>query len=102
LLASIYNTYQKLDDAAANKAARSDFVFHMTDWEENLRALAQLYEHPEQFGRADAKRIVAGFLYHATAHVAEAARLLLDYEPGDLFGSPKPKKAKAPVKPAPR
>jgi hypothetical protein len=100
LLASIYNTFQKLDDPAANKAGRRDFVFHMTDWEDNLRALAELYDRPEQFSRADAKRIVAGFLYHATAHVMEAARLLLDYEPGYLFDSPKPKTAKAPVKPA--
>ena len=98
LLANIYNTYQKLDDSAANKAARLDFVFHMTDWEDNLRALAELYECPEQFSRADAGRIVVGFLYHATAHVTEAARLLLHYEPGRLFDSQEPKKAKAPVK----
>jgi hypothetical protein len=100
LLACIYNTYQKLDDPAANKTCRRDFVFHMTDWEDNLRALAELYEHPEQFCRADAGRIVAGFLYHATAHVMEATRLLLDYEPGYLFDSPKSKRAAAPVKPA--
>ena len=100
LLASIYNTFQKLEGPAANKTCRRDFVFHMTDWEDDLRALAELYEHPERFSRADAKRIVAGFLYHATAHVMEAARLMLDYEPGYLFDSPKPKKAEAPVKPA--
>jgi hypothetical protein len=100
LLASIYNSFQKLDDPDANKASRRDFVFHMTDWEDNLRALAELYERPERFSGAEAKRIVAGFLYHATAHVTEAARLLLDYEPGHLFDSPKPKAAAAPVKPA--
>src|SRR5579885_3377889 len=82
LLATIYNTYQKLDDPAANKGCRRDFVFHMTDWEDDLRALAELYEHPERFSRAEAERVVAGFLYHATHHIMEAARLLLDYEPG--------------------
>jgi hypothetical protein len=100
LLASIYTTFQKLDDPATNKICRHDFVFHMTDWEEDLRALAELCEYPEQFRRPEASRIVAGFLYHATAHIMEAARLLLDYEPGYLFSSPKPKRAEAPVRPA--
>ncbi len=30
------------------------------------------------------------------------ARLLLDYEPGYIFDSPKPKKADGPVKPTPK
>jgi len=92
LLSSIYGHYQKLDDTAADKVCRRDFVFHMSDWEEDLHALAKLYEHPEKFSKSDAKSIVARFLYHATAHVMEAARLLLDYEPGDIFDSPKLKK----------
>jgi hypothetical protein len=99
LLASIYNTYQKLDDPAANKTCRHDFVFHITDWEDDLRALAELYERPEQFSRADAGRIVAGFLYHATAHIMEAARLMLDWEPR-YFIDAREKAAEAPVKPA--
>jgi hypothetical protein len=90
LLARIYDNYQKLDNAAANKMCRRDFVFHMSDWEEDLRALAELYEHSEKFSKSDAEQVVAGFLYHATAHIMEAARLLLDYEPG--FDSPKAKK----------
>jgi hypothetical protein len=90
LLASIYDRYQKLDDAATNKVCRRDFVFHMSDWEEALRDLAELYEHPERFSRTDAEQIVAGFLYHATPHIMEAARLMLDYEPGYIFDSPKP------------
>ena len=89
LLASIYSDCQKLDDAAANKACRQDFVFHMSDWEADLRALAELYDQPDRFSKSEAKRIVAGFLYHATAHIMEAARLMLDYEPGYLFDSPK-------------
>ena len=102
LLASIYNKYQKLDDPAANTVCRRDFVFHMSDWEEDLRALAELYEHPEEFSKSDAASIVARFLYHATAHIMEAARLLLDYEPGYIFDSPKPKKTPDLVKSARR
>ena len=61
--------------------------------------MAELYEHPKEFGRSDAERIVARFLYHATAHVMEAARLMLDYEPGYIFDSPKPKKIEELIKP---
>ncbi len=101
LLAAIYNNFQKLDDPAANKICRRDFVFHMTDWDNNLRELAELYERPERFSKAHAKQIVAAFLFHATAHVMEAARLMLDYQPGYFFDSPKPKKAER-LKPARR
>jgi hypothetical protein len=100
LLARIYDHYQKLDDPAANKVCRQDFIFHMSDWEDNLRALAELYEHPEVFDKTNAERIVAGFLYHATHHIMEAARLLLDYEPGYIFDSPKPKQTKELIKSA--
>ena len=100
MLASIYNRYQKLDDPTANKVCRRDFVFHMSDWEKDLRALAELYEHPEGFSKSEAEEVVAGFLYHATAHVMEAARLMLDYEPGYIFDSPKPNQTESFVKPA--
>lgn len=91
LLAAIYDRYQKLDAPAANKACRHDFVFHMTDWAADLRRLAALYANPQQFDRATAGDIVAGFLLHALPHLMEAGRLLLDYEPDYIFESPKPK-----------
>ena len=100
LLASIYNQFQRLDDPATNKACRLDFIFHMTDWSDNLRCLADLYKNPKRFSKTDAREIVASFLYHATAHVMEAARLMLDYEPGYIFDSPKPKKANLKVRAA--
>jgi hypothetical protein len=94
LLNAIYAEFQKLDDPAADAQCRWDFVFHMTDWARDLRQIAALYEHPEKFSHTEAEDIVSGFLYHATAHIMEAARLLLDYEPGYIFDSPKPKKTK--------
>lgn len=96
LLASIYNQYQRLDDPKANKQCRFDFVFHMTDWRDDLFRLAELYQNPDQFDRDTAAEIVARFAYHATHHIMEAARLLLDYEPGYFFDSPKPKKSVSP------
>jgi hypothetical protein len=92
LLNAVYPEYQKLDDPAADTKCQWDFVFHMTDWAAELRQLAKLYAHPDQFSPEEAEQAVSGFLYHATAHVMEAARLLLDYEPGYIFDSPKPVK----------
>jgi hypothetical protein len=92
LLAAVYNQYQKLDDPAANKKCRQDFVFHMVDWQEDLQRLAELYQHPEKFNAESAGTIVAGFLYHAIPHLREAGRLMLDYDPEDVFGTAVAKK----------
>jgi hypothetical protein len=90
LLASVYNYYQHLDDRAVNAEVRRDFVFHMTDWLDDLDRIKAVYDHPEPSDRRAAAQDIAEFLYHVTAHIMEAARLLLDYEPGYIFESPKP------------
>lgn len=92
LLTAVYNQYQKLDDAVANKKCRRDFVFHMTDWSEDLQRLANLYQHPEEFDRESAGDVVVGFLYHVIPHLREAGRLMLDYDPEDVFGTATAKK----------
>jgi hypothetical protein len=84
LLGSIYHQYQKLDDPKANAVARQDFIFHMTDWLDDLRRLSALFEHPGRFDRQRAGCTVAGFLYHVIPHLKAAGRLLLDYIP-DTF-----------------
>jgi hypothetical protein len=94
LLASVYDQFQHLDDRAVNAQVRQDFIFHMTDWLADLDQLKAIYDHPEQFDRREAGQDIASFLYHATAHLMEAARLLLDYEPGYLFDSPKSRTTK--------
>ena len=80
LLRTVYDRYQKLDDPAANAAARHDFVFHMTDWISDLERLAALYGCPGKFGRASAGDAVYGFLIHALPHLMEAGRLLEGHE----------------------
>jgi hypothetical protein len=89
LLTAIYPAFQKLDNAAADQRCRQDFVFHMTDWSEDLQNLAALYRRPERFNKAEAEAIVSRFLYHVIPHLTEAGRLLLDYEPGRVFASTK-------------
>ena len=76
MLKSIYNRYQKRDDSAANAEAREDFVFHMTDWIDDLNRLATIFAHPAEVEKKFAGDAVYGFLIHAVAHLNEAYRLL--------------------------
>src|SRR5438093_582130 len=84
LLARVYDQFRRLDDRAANVEARSDFVFHMSDWFEDLARLQAIYKHPDQFDRRKAGQEIAGFLYHVIPHLNAAGRLLLEEIP-DAF-----------------
>ena len=76
LLRAVYNSYQRLDDPAANATARQDFAFHMTDWMDDLERLAAMYAQPDEFSKAAADDIVYAFIIHAVPHLMEAGRLL--------------------------
>jgi len=78
LLASVYRRYQRLDDRAADVQARQDFIFHMTDWLDDLDRLKVIYDNPERFDRTEAGREIFGFLIHVIPHLKAAGRLLLD------------------------
>jgi hypothetical protein len=85
LLGAAYDHFQKVDDPQMNARCRRNFIFHMTDWSEDLERLAELYQHPEKFDKASAAKLVAGFLYHVIPHLQAAGRLGLDYTPEDIF-----------------
>lgn len=85
LLASVYNRYQKLDDPVANATARRDFVFHMSDWIDDLERLAALYADPESHDKKAAGDVVYGFLIHALAHLMAAGHIL-EGKLSDPFG----------------
>jgi hypothetical protein len=90
LMVAVYNQYQKLDDGSENAAARADFVFHMTDWEEDLERLATLFKNPEKVDKNTAGDIVFGFLTHALPHLMAAGRLLLGKLPDTFAATSKP------------
>jgi hypothetical protein len=91
LLGQVYDRLQSIDDKAANTEARRQFVFHMTDWLDDLERLAKLYEEGE-LRKDKAAQTVAGFLYHVIPHLNAAGRLLLDNIP-DPFNPRNARKA---------
>jgi hypothetical protein len=53
-----------------------DFVFHMTDWIDDLYELADLYKKPENKSYDEIHSAVYGFLSHAMSHIHAAAKLI--------------------------
>jgi hypothetical protein len=83
LLASVFD---QLQDVVPELRARHrhNFVFHMTDWIDDLDKLQDLYRRPEAFSKDDAAVFIAGFLYHVVPHLRAAGRLALDLDE-DVF-----------------
>jgi hypothetical protein len=57
---------------------KQDFVFHLTDWADDLQQLADLFNRPNRQDEESASALVIGFLYHLIPHLNAAGRLLLD------------------------
>jgi len=64
-----------------------EFVFHMLDWKDDLDALIDLYENPDDHSVNRAEAAIQAFLIHAVGHLNAAARLALGYTP-DPFAPP--------------
>ncbi|HWE35407.1 MAG TPA: hypothetical protein VG406_02460 [Isosphaeraceae bacterium] len=60
------------------EARRRDFVFHMTDWANDLDGLKRLFDDPDSMPIDDATTFIIGLLYHVVPHIDTAGRLLLD------------------------
>jgi hypothetical protein len=76
--AALEKAFRHLNDNAgpARKDQRThEFVFHMTDWYDDLAKLAALYERPEAYSQSTWNECVIGFLYHAVGHLLAAAKL---------------------------
>ena len=76
----------ELVDPSAYNNWRQDFVFHMTDWMQDLERLRKLFNNPEQFGVENASHVIVSCLIHVIPHLNAAGRLLLD-EVSDPFAS---------------
>jgi hypothetical protein len=80
MLDRVFDDFQSHDDEERHELAKQQFVFHMTDWAEDLFALCKLYARPSD-SDPDAGRTIARFLYHVIPHLNAAGRLLLDQVP---------------------
>ena len=66
-----------------------DFVFHMTDWHDDLAKLAALYANPGAYSRETWNEVVFGFLAHAPGHLMAAAKLIDTLmDPFGVFNKP--------------
>ena len=84
LLGQIFDELQTVEDGEKYAETKQQFIFHMTDWIDDLQNLIELYGQPEQ-PQGNAAQTIAGFLYHVIPHLNAAGRLLLDRIP-DPFG----------------
>src|SRR5256885_2114404 len=66
---------------------RHDFVFHMLDWQDDLKRLSHLFDNPEDLNEEAAAVFLIGFLYHVLPHLSTAGRLLLDEIPDPFAGT---------------
>ena len=76
LLRAVFGELREEDQPGFEKK-REEFVFHMTDWLDDLDDLIALFRSENATKEAAARQIV-GFLYHVPPHLNAAGRLLLD------------------------
>ena len=72
LLRTTYQTHVRGNDSEEHTA---DFVFHMTDWKNDLIRLCKVYTEPEKCSYIECKQALDGMLLHACAHIVQAAIL---------------------------
>lgn len=78
-LESVYRNFNEDAGPATTDARTRDFIFHMTDWVDDLEALQQLYNDPESHDSAEWNSAVyGGMISHALGHLLAAARLVDD------------------------
>jgi hypothetical protein len=84
MLREVFAFWRESHKLLHRKEYRRDFVFHMTDWLNDLEKLNGLFAHPNHFTKKEAAQIVFGFFIHALPHLKAASRILLD-DIGDAF-----------------
>lgn len=53
-----------------------DIAFHMTDWEEDLHTITELYQREAELSNDEVQNMVMDFLIHVPNHVAAAKKLI--------------------------
>jgi hypothetical protein len=105
LLGAVFDDYhegpRKTENAADYEIRKRDFVFHMTDWLDDLKELTALYDHPDRADVPKACISLIGILYHVIPHLNAAGRLFLGNIP-DPFAGPQAKPKAEPKQTPPK
>jgi len=59
-------------------ADHESFVFHMTDWQDELVELQRLFSCPDEMSQAEANRILQELFFHMLPHLNAAAEIYDD------------------------
>lgn len=81
------------EDASPYEEGKRDFVFHLTDWTEDMERLRTLFANPQSYDVEAASNLIVSFLIHVIPHLNAAGRFLLD-EISDPFASEEPLQAR--------
>jgi hypothetical protein len=73
---------------------KTDILFHMMDWQTDLKELAALYEKPDSYSYKIAEEILLRFLIHASGHIL-AATELIGVKPCTFDNGPKCKRLRS-------
>jgi len=57
---------------------REKFVFHMTDWQEELDSRLRLFSSPDDYDQDQANHILQELFYHVLPHLNAAAEIYDD------------------------
>src|SRR5437879_2169188 len=83
MLARVFDSMREEDRKRMSKPSyetkRRDFVFHMTDWLQDLEELSELYANPGKHRSREACVKLISILGHLVPHLNTAGRLLLDH-----------------------
>lgn len=78
-LEGVYRPFNQSAGPVSSDHRTRDFVFHMTDWIDNLQQLHQFYEEPERHSDEEWDQAVyGGIISHAIGHLLAASRLIDD------------------------
>lgn len=94
-LEKVYRHYHGQAGPRGKDRRTHDFIFHMTDWYEDLIRLSQIYLNPGKHSQREWNSSVYGFLIHAVGHLLAAAEINNTlFDPFEVMSRNKKKRAR--------
>ncbi len=77
-LLSFFNEMASAKEINNYESDRGKFVFHMTDWQEELGSLIRLFKNPDDYDQDQANNVLQELFYHVLPHLNAAAEIYDD------------------------